>query len=58
MIKHISELVKKIYRQPNSYNRPEIRLSVEWLRKSGFGIGDYIRIAYDNDVLVIKKPEV
>jgi len=48
MIKHISELVKKILskvkqksaeREPYSYNRPEIRLSGEWLRKSGFEIG-------------------
>ena len=45
----------KIYRQPNSYNRSEIRLSSEWLRKSGFEIGDYIRITYDNAVIVIKK---
>jgi len=64
MIKHISELVKKILskvkqksaeRELYSYNRPEIRLSGEWLRKSGFEIGDYIRIAYDNAVIVIKK---
>ena len=64
MIKHISELVKKILskvkqksaeRELYFYNRPEIRLSGEWLRKSGFEIGDYIRIAYDNAVIVIKK---
>jgi len=40
-----------------SSNFPEIRISGVWLHEIGFEIGDYIRIAYDVDMIVIKKIE-
>ena len=45
-----------MYRQPGIEKAyPEIRLSGKWLMKNGFQVGDYIRIAYNPSVIVIKK---
>ena len=55
----MNEKTLKGYRQP-SIDRayPEIRLSGRWLMKTGFQIGDYIRIAYKHQAIVIKKIDV
>lgn len=41
----------------NSSNFPEIRVSGKWLQKLGFLIGDYVRIAYDENMIVIRRIE-
>ena len=36
-------------------NYPEIRLRGKWLLDQGYQSGDYIRIAYDPEQILIKK---
>lgn len=51
------EKTLKVYCMPNgkSTDFPEIRLSGKWLLNLGFAVGSYIRIAYDVDMIVIKR---
>lgn len=52
----IAEKTLKIYRQPSGNpDYPEIRLSGKWLQDNGFDVGDYIRVAYGVNEIVIKK---
>jgi hypothetical protein len=54
----MKEKTLKVYRQPSIGRAyPEIRLSGKWLMKNGFQIGDYVRIAYKQDVILIKRME-
>ena len=54
----MKEKTLKVYRQPSVEKAyPEIRLSGKWLMKNGFRIGDYIRIAYRQEVILIKRIE-
>jgi len=53
------EKTLKVYQQPGRDKLyPEIRLSGKWLKMNGFQIGDYIRIAYKSDVILIKRIKV
>ena len=52
----MSEKTLKVYRQPSIEKAyPEIRLSGKWLQDLGFEIGDFIRIIYRDNVILIKK---
>ena len=55
----MKEKTLKVYRQPSVEKAyPEIRLSGKWLMKNGFQIGDYIRIAYKQDVILIRRMDI
>lgn len=55
----MKEKTLKVYRQPSIEKAyPEIRLSGRWLMRNGFQIGNYIRIAYRDNVILIKKIDV
>ena len=50
------EKTLKVYRQPSvEKSYPEIRLSGRWLMKNGFRIGDFVRIAYRENVILIRR---
>jgi len=52
----MKERTIKVYCQANGKsNYPEIRLAGKWLYDNGFEVGDYIRIAYKSDVILIKR---
>ena len=40
-----------------SSNFPEIRISGVWLHEIGFEIGDYVRLAYGEGEILIKRIE-
>ena len=55
----MKEKTLKVYRQPGIEKAyPEIRLGGRWLMNNGFEVGDYVRVAYKSDVILIKKIEV
>ncbi len=55
----MKEKTLKVYYQPGIEKiYPEIRLAGKWLHDNGFEVGDYIRIAYKSNVILIKRIEV
>ena len=39
--------------RPGSY--PDIRIAGKWLKEQGFQVGDHVRVAYQKNLIVIKK---
>jgi len=36
-------------------NYPDIRIAGKWLQNQGFSVGDYVKVAYREGLIVIKK---
>jgi len=53
----IKERTLKIHVQPNGrfVSYPDIRLAGKWLMDQGFMVGDYVRVMYRKNLIVIKR---